>query len=86
MRQRSFLQAEAGGVAHRHANDTPLCKPGACTVCPEHETTNITGATSISSCDCMPGYFRTNSGAAAWSMHVSQIWAVSRVLGIAGLL
>ncbi|CAE7305192.1 UGT80B1, partial [Symbiodinium pilosum] len=35
---------------------------GACTVCPEHETTNITGATSISSCDCMPGYFRTNSG------------------------
>jgi len=36
---------------------------GACTVCPEHETTNITGATSISSCDCMPGYFRTNSGA-----------------------
>ncbi|CAE7884305.1 UGT80B1 [Symbiodinium microadriaticum] len=36
---------------------------GACTICPEHETTNITGATSISSCDCVPGYFRTNPDA-----------------------
>ncbi|CAE7443664.1 sapA [Symbiodinium natans] len=43
---------------------------GACTACPVHETTNVTGATSISSCDCMPGYFRTNIRA-DWELALS---------------
>ena len=31
---------------------------GACSMCPEHETTLAKGATEIVSCDCAPGFFR----------------------------
>jgi len=39
---------------------------GACTACPQHETTTITGATEIVSCDCAPGYYRTTGNETEW--------------------
>ena len=34
---------------------------GACTACPDHETTTFRSAKSVAACDCEPGYFRLNT-------------------------